>query len=453
MPAPKATASARGQGGVFSSLAVLGLVLAAVVSGVLFLALTAYAPDLRNPTDGGAHALSDSAVGYTGVLDLLRAEGMAATVSRSLEPQREGRQAVLVFTPPPFGSAKPLQAYAARGKVNRDLVLVVLPKWTTTPDPTHSGWVSKVGLLPPGALTEGVLRILTGQAWSAGHGASRPPNGDSSKASVVMPTDLTPFLVRRAGSSRPILAGGGAFFDARTRIPLGAVDSFQTFSQLPPGWSPALVDEQGQTVLAAQTDKNLYVLSDPDLLNNWGLAQRENAQAATSMLNALRSYDQPIVFDATMNGFVRSRDILRLALEPPFLSVTLCLAAAALLMGLHAAVRFGAPRPSPRAFAMGKRALAENSAALIRVAGREPAMARRYAAVLRDLVGRQVGAPRSLDPSELADLLDRIGRSRRVGAPFSSLAREAQAVRDLAGLMASVRNLNHWRREMTRGHS
>jgi hypothetical protein len=80
-------------------------------------------------------------------------------------------------------------------------------------------------------------------------------------------------------------------------------------------------------------------------------------------------------------------------------------------------------------------------------------MARRYAAVMRDQVARQVGAPRSLDPEELAAVLDRIGRSKRVADPFSSLAREAQAVRDTAGLMVSVRNLNHWRREMTRGHS
>jgi hypothetical protein len=299
-------------------------------------------------------------------------------------------------------------------------------------------------------LTGRVLDTLTGQSWSIGHVVGLLKTTVPIKVPIVK---VTQFLSRRAGTSRPMLAGGGAFFDPITRIPLGAIETFQTFSQLPPGWSPALVDDQGRIVLAAQMDRKVYVLSDPDFLNNWGMSQRENAQAATSLLNALRSYDQPIVFDATMNGFARSRDILRLALEPPFLSGTLCLVAAALLMGMHAVLRFGAPRPSSRPFALGKQVLAENSAALIRMAGREPAMAPRYAAVVRDQVARQVGAPRGLDPAELLAMLDRVGRSKRVADPFSSLAREAQAVRDLAGLMRNVRNLNHWQREMTRGHS
>ena len=74
----------------------------------------------------------------------------------------------------------------------------------------------------------------------------------------------------------------------------------------------------------------------------------------------------------------------------PCLGATLCLAAAALLMALQALTRFGAPRQAGRAIALGKRALADNSAALIRLARREARMAPRYLDLTRASVAATV---------------------------------------------------------------
>ena len=59
-------ASAHPTAGVFSRQAVLWMVVTGCVSALLFLVLTAYAPQLRSESDGGGHAMSKSAIGFAG---------------------------------------------------------------------------------------------------------------------------------------------------------------------------------------------------------------------------------------------------------------------------------------------------------------------------------------------------------------------------------------------------
>ncbi len=91
-----------------------------------------------------------------------------------------------------------------------------------------------------------------------------------------------------------------------------------------------------------------------------GLKDIRTAKAGVGILQALRddgAYQrragEVIAFDVTLNGFARSRSVLKLAFEAPFVGATLCLVVAALLMGLHACARFRAvrrgERPWPRA--------------------------------------------------------------------------------------------------------
>ena len=52
--------------------------------------------------------------------------------------------------------------------------------------------------------------------------------------------------------------------------------------------------------------------------------------AGAAVLENLRLEHGPIIFDVTLNGFVRGRNLLKTAFEPPFLSATLCAVLAAL---------------------------------------------------------------------------------------------------------------------------
>lgn len=397
---------------LFSARVMVWVVLIGVFSFSALLVLSAYAPDLRSGSNGGAHALSRSAVGYAGTVELLKSLGDPVVVSRGPPPAVRGGSGVLVLTPTIATDPKEI------GKLHfAGMVVAAPPKWATAPQPLKPAWVDRGGLLPADA-------------------AARPLGG----AAV---------LERRQGLSRPVLraAPDAPMFDPGLVLPLGEIDSFQTLSG--PGWRPVLVDERGRIVLAASRSQPILVLSDPDLLNTHGLADLATARGAVAILDGLRG-GGPVVFDVTLDGLGRSRSLLKLAFQPPLLGVTLCLATAALMMGLHAAFRFGPTAPSKPALALGKRALADNSAALVRMAKRESRMAAPYAALTREAAARAVGAPRDLSPDQLDALLDRLGVARGLEARFSALVAEAGEARNRADLMQAARRLFQWRGEMTR---
>ena len=402
-------------GGPFSALAVLWMVVVGCLSALLFLVLTAYAPQLRGESDGGAHAMSRSAVGFAGLVKLLGDENVPVIVSRNPRPTPADRSRLLILTPGPGTDPKAMAPLAGS-----DVELIVLPKWIGVPDRSHPGWVLRAEGAPDATLAQQVL------------------NG----------FDAGDHIERRSGKTRPRLSTTSVFFQAGANVPAGEIDNLQTIAGPDPGWLGVLETDRGHAVLIRKADQPIFILSDPDLLNNQGLAQLANARGASLLFNALRGGNLPVVFDLTLAGFSRSRSLLGLAFEPPFLAATLCAIAAAALMGLHAAARFGAPlRASPK-FALGKRALADNSAALIRLVQREHRMGAGYAALTRSLAAQAVGAPRDLNDDQMDALLDRLGHVKHTRASFSELERDAREARDVAGLMRAAGALHQWRLEM-----
>jgi hypothetical protein len=399
---------------LFSVRTMIWVVLVGVFAFAAMVVLAAYAPDLRTGSDAGAHVLSKSAVGFGGIRELLQELHEPLVISGGPPPRVKAGQGLLIMTPGPAASARDIEALHFGG-----VRLVVLPKWIAGPDPVNPEWAMRIGVLP---------EDLAAAPLGGGHGKTT--------------------LQRRAGVSRPVLKAGEGFgFPAGEAIPLGRIDQLQTLSG--PGWDPVLTDEQGHAVLAVAKQGGIAVLSDPDLLNTQGVADLTTARAAVEIIDRLRS-SGPVDFDVTLNGFGRGRSLLKLAFSPPLLGATLCLFAAALMMGLHAVIRFGPPERPPPVLALGKRALADNSAALVRMAKREPRMAPAYAALTREAAARAVGAPRDLGAAQLDALLDRLGRTNGASFAFSALAAEAEGARTNTDLMEVARRLHRWRGEMTR---
>ena len=413
--APSADASAgdaRGARHPFRPGMVLALVLVAVFSLSALGTLSAYAPEISNGDDGRGHALSRSAVGYGGLVKLLQAMDRPVLLSRG--PLRGAAQDGLLILTPPLGREED-----ALDTLRWDAgsVLVVLPKWEVLPDATREGWVRESGTLSP------------------------------ANALSVLPEDVREGLVLhedRAVTAPRLTGGGGRLIAAG-----GPVQSLRTLSG--PGWTPVIMDGTGRPLVLTHEDTGLYVLSDPDLLNTQGMDQPAKARAALALLNTLGPPDHAVAFDLTLHGFSRPRSVLRLLLEPPLLGFTLCLLFAAGLVGWQAMIRFQPHRHNRRAVALGKKALADNTAALVRLARRERAMAAPYAELVRAQAARAVAAPPSLSREATIALLDRLAKRQGAETTFSDLSAEAEKARNPGDLMSVARSLMRWKLELTRG--
>lgn len=394
----------------FSPRVVLALVLVGVISFAALAVLSAYAPDLRAESEAGGNALSGSAVGFKGALVMLQARGVPAVVRRTKPSREAAARSLVVLTPSWLDDPKELAAFPPAAAT-----LVILDKWRYDNDPRRKGFVRKIG---PEPLVSTADRLLKPFAASS-------------------------TIATRKGVSKPVLRGTGEVFEPATYLPLAEVDGLQTLSGK--GWIPLLVDEQGQAVLVRSRKlAHVYVLADPDLLNTQGLAKLDNARAGMAVIDALRR-DGGVSFDVTLSGYTRARGLWRMMLEPPWLAATLCAVAAALLMGVHALARFGPAQARGRAFALGKRALVDNSAGLIRMAGREHELAPAYAALTRTLIGQAAGGRHADDARWLAQLAH-----RRHAEDPEALEAEAERARSRDDLLAVARKLYRWRLEMTR---
>src|SRR5882724_1455232 len=100
----------------------IGLVLVSMLSLVAYFALSAYAPDFRNESDGEAHALSKSAIGFAGLRVLLDASGIPNSVDRGIRPAP--KPGLMILTPSPVSTAKDVAELAFKSPS-----LIILPKW------------------------------------------------------------------------------------------------------------------------------------------------------------------------------------------------------------------------------------------------------------------------------------------------------------------------------------
>ena len=393
------------QGQLFRGRTVALLLAIGIAGFVGMLLLGAYAPDLRSGRNGGAHALSNAVTGYAALVKLAEATGRHPRILR--DPRRFDTEDLLVLTPE--RSATDVSA-ALKGRETKP-TLFILPKWRSVPDEHHPGWARYQGLLP-----------------------LHEPVG------VLAPEiRFTMLQYRSGGGALTSHLGFGRFWAPRP---------IQVITGLEKGrLTPLLTDGRGGTVLAQVGQGPFYVLADPDLLNNRGMKQLDQAAEALRLLDWMNSTGaEGIAFDVSLNGFGHSRSPLKLLFDPPFLAMTLAIAAALLLAGLHALGRFGPVRPRERAIALGKAALVDNSALLIRKAGREARLGGRYAAAIRERAARAFGAPARLRDAALDDYLNALkGRHR-----FSDLAQAAEAAADRHGLLHAAQALHDWQGEKNR---
>lgn len=400
---------------VFSPVTVALMLAVGVLGFIGTVVLGAYAPDLRSGRNGGAHALSHAATGYAGLVRLLEETGREPRIIRDdpgfVQPE------LVVLTPE--RGATPIDG--ATGPRENKLTLMVLPKWSTVADKERSGWVRVTGVLPFWE-PEGVMAPRTRLTVRR-----RPGKGVTLRAAPGLSAGLRlaaprPVQVITAFKPRAEKREDGSTFE---------VDRLQ----------PLITDGRGGIVLGRFTDRPLYVLADPDLLSNYGIADLARARAAVALLDHVAGgRAENIAFDVTLNGLGRGRSVLRLFFEPPLLAMTLAIAAALILAGWQAVARFGAAAAPERAVAFGKTALLDNTAMLVRKAGREAALGGRYADAIRARARELFGVPPALEGARADAYLDCMKKGER----FSALAAGVAEARDRGTLLDAARRLHGW---------
>lgn len=397
----------------FSKKTALAIILVGVFTFSAFIVLSAYAPKLREGKDGGTHALSESATGYAFLADLLKQSGMDVLSARGAVPN--ATSGVLVYTPPEFDSI------AEAGPLDPDqYTVIVAPKWATTPDPFRRGWVRKLNVKPARDLT-----------FTLGE----------DEEEYVLSFLRIPGVTKLSAAAGNI--DGEEILAPLSSTAVGEIDRLQYFPQND-ALDPVIVANGGQTLVAQLRGLPFYVVSDPDFLNTHGLADENRARLAAGFIDYLR-FEGTVIFDLSLHGIERTRNVVRLMLEPPFLAATLCVLLATLLLAFKAAARFGPTRASARAFEAGKSALADNSAALIRMARRETAYGGRYAHLVRRRIAAALGAPKTASDREIDALIAKIAQD---GQDFTALAERLGDADNAAYFVKTARRLYQFKKEI-----
>jgi hypothetical protein len=205
-------------------------------------------------------------------------------------------------------------------------------------------------------------------------------------------------------------------------------------------------------------NRRIWVLADPDIIENHGIGAADNATLAVDIVDQLRGNDGPIVIDETIHGF-RGSGTSPLALSTAFpFSLLGIHALAAVVLLLWATIgRFGAPARMKPVFAADKRALIANTAALIDQGGHHAAMLRRYGQVNVQEAARALRAPRGLSEAALIAWLDRAGKSRGLKTQIGDLSRETVnstpngSPKNLTRAFARARAMYFWKKEIVDG--
>ena len=421
--------------GGFSRKAIGWIVGVGVASFVLALLLTAFGEDLFSKPTPHANSYSRSALGHRGLVELLQSLGTGAVSRRTPGTAAPGPLRPLIAAEPDplvLEVAEDRLAEMRREARSRDAALVVvLPKWTGVPHNSNPAWIDRVYLMPEPSLRN-VLKAL-----------------DEPELENIT-------LVRTGGRVRPCSALW------RSAASAGTVDFRANLSPaqlLAP--TPVLEPEVscGGRLLVARYKSadgpEIYLVSDPDLLNNHGLGRGDNAALVHEFLTH-RLGAKGVIFDETIHGYRRAPGILaeafRFPLVLPVLQ-TVVLLGVLLWAGMG---RFGKPLPPPAALGSGRQVLIDSTARLLTYGGHAPESLGRYFHQTVRALAAAFGLPSDLPEAETLDRLQRISRERRLGMDLHRLRQQAEhppsgeQANDRA--LSLARDLHRWRQEMMDGH-
>jgi len=276
---------------------------------------------------------------------MLDALGIFTTISESGSGAHVAPNDVLVIAEPRTDDATLAEVHAMLTARN---VLLVLPKRSGKPDPARPYWLADDKLLSDAAIGR-VLHIADANATLVRDAV--PPSGVSiHKAQLI-----------RSKVLRPVVASSDGILIGERRI----------------------------------GNRRLFVLSDPDLISNHGLARGDNSVIAVNLIQNLRAgHPGTVIFDEFIHGFSpKPFHLLGILFQFPFVLVTVQMGVAIALLAWAATARFGAPVTLAPPIDAGKRSLIDTGARLLTQAVRIPDLSQRYVEEMIRSVGQTSALP------------------------------------------------------------
>ncbi len=398
---------------VFSPMIVAALIVVGLLSFLGAILIFTYGEDSGQATTVDANAYSRSAIGHRAFVDLLKRLDIPVLVSRYRSAEKALYQDVLMVMEPDATEE------AMEDILTADMIIVVLPKWRGGRSREKPLWLGRMSLIDE----EKVNRVLK----------SIDP-----EAAITRPEE------------KPVWAMSEELPDPDLPDP-------QLISGAGTGLAPLLTSDRGILVGELQTDdQTIWVVSDPDLFSNHGLARGDNAVIAVNLVALFRAGDQGLVIDETLHGFQIDPNLIRSALRFPFVLATVLGLAAIGFLVWAATGRFGAPLPVGKTLAPGKATLIENTAGLLEFGKHNKEVLRQYLERATHEVALAVHAPKNLYGRALVEWLDRVGRGQGQKIPCKTVYNRADVVArsdyaDGGTLLKVAQDIYHWKKEMLHG--
>jgi len=409
-------AAIRRAGEVFSPRTLFIIIAIGIVAFVGMLYLQLFADSGDPDFEIGPNTYSNSALGHKALLETLRRLKIPVVVSRFRSSEKAGSGSLLVLAEPDTSAASDA---LLGGFGNLAHGLLVMPKWQGKRDQRKPRWIGRMDPVAAG-IVEAILK-------------STQVGGRAKRLSGTFTIGI------------PAMGGTIALTD-----PQIIVDS---------RLKPIVTLQDGILIGESQLGSGQqWVLSDPDLIANHGIDEKDNAIVAVTLIEQLLPRSGVVIFDEAIHGFEQRPNLLKSAFRLPFIIVTVSTAVAILLAIWAAMTRFGRPEPDARALQPGKVTLIRTTADLVRQASRksgavELILGRYLRAHIADILAR-VNAPRGLTESQQVAWLDNLAVARRPPLPPLSAAIESARRPDAGDSGKSTRlaaDLHAWKQEFLYG--
>jgi hypothetical protein len=407
---------------------IVGIALGSLIAGAL---LSAFGQSLAGRPDSGPNTFSRSAVGYQALAELLHGTGLGVVSRRDVRKARPGRHRPLVLAEPSVDgavAARRLPALTQEAAARQAPLVLVLPKWDTAADPRHPQWIREASPRSPAA-----VETVVGKLGIAGLPAVRIEH-------------------RPSGSVRQCRAKLGG----RERVYQVDLGPAQLLKPAP-GLAPIVVCDGGLLVGRISAAPVVFVIADPDFIENHGLGKADHAVLIHDLLvRGLEAHG--VIFDETVHGLARRAGLLVEALRFPLVLAVLqsiLLAGVVVWAGMG---RFGKPLPVRAGPGEGTETLIDNTALLLSVSSRDgnhvaESLKRYYRQTVRSIAAACF-LPPDLPEQELLRRLQAISENRGSRLQVRSLARRIEQM-GTAGPAAAeravrlARTLYRWRLDMT----